>query len=173
MAAEQATRLERLRVSTRSSGTKSAVRNRSAAKRGTSISAKWNLRRAGGLQTLEAPALARFNWLIHGFSTRPGGASELKAVRDGHDTFEEVLNLGFTDWDTKKRVRDNREKFFRAIGASKMRIVALRQMHSDIVQVVDSANESRSESDSRGAAPQGWVACKWSSVLNQKTWSLR
>ena len=155
MAAEQATRLERLRVLTRSSGTKSAVRNRSAAKRGTSISAKWNVRRASGLQILEAPAFARFNWLVHGLSTRPGGASELKSVRDGEDTCEKVLNLGFTDWDTKKRVRDNREKFFRAIGASKMRIVALRQIHSDILQVVDSANESQSESDLRGAAPQG------------------
>ena len=41
-------------------------------------SAKWNLRRAGGLQILEAPALARLDWLVHGFSTRPGGTSELK-----------------------------------------------------------------------------------------------
>jgi polyphenol oxidase len=155
VAAEQATRLERLRVSTRSSGTKSAVRNRSAAKRGTSISAKWNVRRASGLQILEAPAFARFNWLVHGFSTRPGGASELKALRDGEDTCEKVLNLGFTGWDASERVRDNREKFIRAIGANKMRVVALRQIHSDIVQVVDSVNEARSGSSSRDPAPQG------------------
>ena len=155
MAAEQATRLERLRVPTRSSGTKSVVRNRSATKRGTSVSAKWNLRRAGSLQILEAPALARFNWLVHGFSTRPDGVSELKALRDGHDTCERVLNLGFTDWDTRERVRDSREKFFSAIDASKMRVVSLRQIHSDIVHVVGSANESRSGSNSRETAPQG------------------
>ena len=140
---------------TRSGGTKSAVRDHSATKRGSSINAKWNLRRAGGLQILEAPAFARFNWLVHGFSTRPGGASELKSVRDGHDTCEKVLNLGFTEWDTRERVRDNREKFIRAIGANRMRVVAVRQIHSDIVQVVDSANESRSGSSSRDPAPQG------------------
>jgi purine-nucleoside/S-methyl-5'-thioadenosine phosphorylase / adenosine deaminase len=142
-------------VSTRSGGTKSAVRDRSATKRGTSVSAKWNLRGAGSLQILEAPAFARFNWLVHGFSTRPGGASELKPLRDGEDTCEKVLNLGFTEWDTRARVLENREKFFRAIGASKMRVVALRQIHSDIVQVVDSANESQSGTDSRETAPQG------------------
>jgi polyphenol oxidase len=131
------------------------VRDRSAAKRSTSVSAKWNLRRTGGLQILEAPAFARFNWLVHGFSTRPGGASELKPLRDGEDTYEKVLNLGFTDWDTRERVRDNREKFFRAIDASKMRVVALRQIHSDIVHVVGSANESPGGSSSRDPAPQG------------------
>jgi YfiH family protein len=142
-------------VSTRSGGTKSAVRNRSAAKRGTSVSAKWNLRRACGLQILEAPEFRRFNWLVHGFSTRPGGSSELKALRDERDTCEKVLNLGFTEWDPRARVLENREKFFRAIGASKMRVVALRQIHSDIVNVVDSAKEALGESDSREAAPQG------------------
>ena len=155
MAGGPATRLEKLRVPTRSGGTKSAVRNRSATKRGTPASAKWNLRLASGLQILEGPAFARFNWLVHGFSTRPGGVSELKALRDGEDTCEKVLNLGFTDWDPRARVLDNREKFIRAIGANKMRVVALRQIHSDIVQVVDSANESRSGADSRETAPQG------------------
>jgi YfiH family protein len=142
-------------VPTRSGGTKSAVRDRSAAKRSTSVSAKWNLRRAGSLQILEAPAIARLNWLVHGFSTRPGGASELKALRDGEDTCEKVLNLGFTDWDPRARVLENREKFFRTIGANKMRVVALRQIHSDIVHVVGSANESRSGADSRETAQQG------------------
>ena len=125
---------------------------------------KWNLRRIGGLQVLEAPALARLNWLVHGFSTRPGGASDLITTRDGQDTCEKVLNLGFTDWDKSERVRGNREKFFRAIGAGKMRVVALRQIHSDVVHVVvhaiDSGNESADDTDSPGtqlpdSAPQG------------------
>ncbi len=104
---------------------------------------KWNLRGVGGLQVLEAPALARLNWLVHGFSTRLGGASELTTTRGGQDTCEKVLNLGFTDWDKSERVRGNREKFFRAIGAGKMRVVALRQIHSDVVHVIGHASIRR------------------------------
>jgi hypothetical protein len=102
------------------------------------------------MRVLEAPALTRLNWLVHGFSTRPGGISELKKLRDGEDTSEKALNLGFTDWDTGEHVRDNREKFFRAIGASKMRVVALRQIHSDIVHLVNSAGEPPRGTDSQG-----------------------
>ena len=122
--------------------------------------AKWNLRQAGGVQILESPALVRFDWLVHGFSTRPGGVSELKIAGKGRETCERVLNLGFTDWDTRESVRDNREKFLRAIGASKMRVVALRQIHSDIVHVIHSAKQSSSGTGSQEtlaseAAPQG------------------
>src|SRR5208282_706705 len=87
----------------------------------------WNLRRANGLQFLEAPALARLGWLVHGFSTRPGGASRLAPGTSGG-----VLNLGFTDWDTRAHVLENRKKFFHAIGADAMRVAALRQIHSDV-----------------------------------------
>jgi YfiH family protein len=122
--------------------------------------AKWNLRQAGGVQILEAPALAPLNWLVHGFSTRRGGVSELKTTGTDQETCERVLNLGFTDWDTRERVRDNREKFLGAIGASKMRVVALRQIHSDIVHVIHSLNQSPATTESPGttsseAAPRG------------------
>jgi YfiH family protein len=123
------------------------ARKRAAVKprapQGTKHGAKWNLRRASGIQILEAPALARFDWLVHGFSTRPGGSSELKALRDGRDTTERVLNVGFTDWDKRERVLDNRDKFFRGIGAAKMRVAALRQIHSDMVHIVTASNHSR------------------------------
>jgi YfiH family protein len=111
---------------------------------------KWNLRRIGGLQVLEAPPLARLKWLVHGFSTRPGGASELTTMRGGQDTCEKVLNLGFTEWDKSERVRDNRENFFQAIGAGKMRVVALRQIHSDVVHAV--AHEVRAANQPLGGA---------------------
>jgi polyphenol oxidase len=114
---------------------------------------QWHLRRTDGLRILEAPGFSRLNWLVHGFSTRPGGTSELKTLRDGEDVREEALNLGFTDWDRSERVRDNREKFFRAIDASKMRVVALRQIHSDIVHVTDSGNESAGDTDSPETQP--------------------
>jgi hypothetical protein len=139
---------------------KSGKLKRPPANRRAPARAKWNLRQASGVQILEAPALARFNWLVHGFSTRPRGVSELKTTGTDQETCERVLNLGFTDWDTRERVRDNRGKFLRAIGASKMRVVALRQVHSDIVHVIHSLNQSPAGTESQGtiaseAAPQG------------------
>lgn len=128
------------------------------------VNPKWNLRSIGALQVLEASALARLGWLVHGFSTRLGGASELITARGGQDTCEKVLNLGFTDWDNGERVRDNRENFFQGIGAGKMRVVALRQIHSDVVHVVahevHSAKQRPGEAELPGtissdAAPQG------------------
>ena len=109
--------------------------------------APWKLRRTRGLQVFEAPALARLGWLVHAFSTRPGGASELGEGDSSHRTGtrrsgkapERVLNLGFTEWDSRGRVLENRKKFFRAMGAENMRIAALRQIHSDIVHRVDAS----------------------------------
>src|SRR6202050_5832047 len=95
----------------------------------------WILRRARGLQILEAPQLAQMSWLVHGFSTRPGGSSELEAHRDGGKITENVLNLGFTDWDTRERVLKNRQNLFAALKASDTRVIALRQINSDIVHV--------------------------------------
>jgi polyphenol oxidase len=94
---------------------------------------EWKPRRASGLQILQSPALDKLDWLVHGFSTRPGGTSEMPAgPRAAKSQPERVLNLGFTDWDNRACVAENRGKFFRSIGAGKMRIVALRQIHSDI-----------------------------------------
>jgi len=117
------------------------VENRKSAVRAHPRATEWKPRRSGGLQILESPALARLGWLVHGFSTRPGGASELPApVRGSKSKSERVLNLGFTDWDTRPRVTENRAKFFRAIGAGKMRVAALKQLHSDAAHFIDSAN---------------------------------
>src|SRR5271165_2508726 len=93
-------------------------------------SAQWKLRRSGGLQILESPSLARIAWLVHGFSTRSGGASELTANLNvanakKQPAAEKVLNLGFTEWDSRASVLENRAKFFTALGAGKMRVVAL------------------------------------------------
>ena len=119
--------------------------------------AHWKLRRSGGLQTLGTPPLARIRWLVHGFSTRPGGASELAANRNTSDAnrngaAENVLNLGFTDWDSRERVLQNRAQFFAALGASNMRAVALRQIHSDIVHVVSAAETRQGEQALQGDA---------------------
>jgi YfiH family protein len=102
------------------------------------------------LQILESPGFARLDWLLHGFSTRPGGVSELPANHEGHAGAEKVLNLGFTDWDSREHVLENRQRFFASLGAAKMRVVGSRQIHSDIIQVVGSAEVPHGEQ-----APQG------------------
>jgi polyphenol oxidase len=119
--------------------------------------AQWKLRRRDGLQILAAPALARIAWLTHGFSTRPGGASELAADRNASEAkkqsaAEKVLNLGFTEWDSRASVLENRTKFLAALGAGKMRVAALRQIHSDIVHVVGAAEFPQGEQAPKGDA---------------------
>lgn len=85
------------------------------------------MRRARGLQVEESRALGKMGWLAHGFSTRPGGASLL----DG----KPALNLGFTDWDERERVANNRAKFQSALGVRAMELVTMRQFHSDVISI--------------------------------------
>ena len=108
----------------------------------------WKLRHSRGLQVLEASPFAQLDWLVHGFSTRPGGASEFgssnrasahRAARGKRLAAERVLNLAFTDWDKRERVVENRITFFRAIGANNLQPFTLRQIHSDISHRVDAA----------------------------------
>ena len=89
------------------------------------VAAPWRLRKAGGLQILELVPFAKLPWLIHGFSTRPGGISPL-------DT-EKVLNLGFREWDTRENVLKNRRKFQSALGAAHLDLIPLKQIHSDVI----------------------------------------
>lgn len=129
------------------------AKKRTASRRRTAGKvASWNLRRTNNLKILEAPALAKLKWLTHGFSTRLGGASRLDAPTHGQKAQEKILNLGFTDWDSREHVSENREKFFRAIGASEMRVIALRQIHSDIVRRVDKTNGPSAEQPLKGDA---------------------
>jgi polyphenol oxidase len=119
--------------------------------------APWKLRRRGGLQILESPSLTRIPWLTHGFSSRPGGVSEPATNHSGSDAkkqraAEKVLNLGFTAWDSRDRVLQNRAKFFAAVGANKMRVVALRQIHSDIVHMVSAADMPQGDQALQGDA---------------------
>jgi purine-nucleoside/S-methyl-5'-thioadenosine phosphorylase / adenosine deaminase len=90
--------------------------------------AAWTVRRASNLQIVESREMAKLDWLVHGFSTRPGGESLL----DG----KPALNLGFTDWDERASVAANRAKFAAAVGAKQMPLVTVRQIHSDVIHVV-------------------------------------
>ena len=83
------------------------------------------------MQILQVPTLAKFPWLVHGFSTRPGGVSLLDD--------EKVLNLGFTKWDSSENVLENRRRFQSALGASDLKLISLKQIHSDVIHLFDAA----------------------------------
>lgn len=104
--------------------------------RPTAAKSQWRLRKSGSLQILQAGPFSQFKWLVHGFSTRPGGVSELKSSRLGRSKKETVLNLSFTDWDPRERVDANRRRFQKAVGHSDARLVTLRQVHSDMLHVI-------------------------------------
>jgi len=91
----------------------------------------WFTFRLEGLQILRAAALENYPWLVHGFSTRAGGTSRLAGKR--------VLNLGHTDWDTRSHVRANRAKLLGALGAEQMKLVTVRQLHSDMIHELTEA----------------------------------
>jgi polyphenol oxidase len=96
--------------------------------------------------------LSRLSWLVHGFSTIAGGTSPLARNRDGESTPERVLNLGFTEWDARENVETNRKKFFSALGAAKMRVAGLKQIHSDVVQVVGAGSVATASDALKGDA---------------------
>jgi len=104
-------------------------------------------RKTAKVEILRAKHLSKLSWLAHGFSTRTGGFS--RAYRD------HALNLGFTKEDSKSAVERNREAFLRELGASgagKTRsslepLITLRQIHSDIIHVVDSPRAAQIAGD--------------------------
>jgi len=92
---------------------------------GPKITAPWSLRAVQGMQILELAPLTKLPWLVHGFSTRIGGASLLNSG-------ERVLNLGFTDWDQRENVQKNRHAFQSAVDAANSPLVLLQQLHSAV-----------------------------------------
>ena len=90
------------------------------------------------IEVLQAEALNRIPWLVHGFSTRRGGFSNLYGGN--------ALNLGYTKHDSRAHVEKNRAAFLQKVGAVDRRakpwpLVPLRQVHSDIIHRVDSGPE--------------------------------
>ena len=97
----------------------------------TKSSSTWHTHKSNNVSILQAPALAKLPWLLHGFSTKPGGISDLNN--------EKILNLSFTDWDTRENVLENRRRFQSALGASDLQLVALKQIHSDVIHLFPAA----------------------------------
>ncbi len=99
----------------------------------------WVERTQRGVTVLQAAAFNKLPWLVHGFSTRPGGISDL----DG----EKVLNLGAVEWDKRENVEENRERFQSAIGANEFEYVSLHQIHSDVVRIFDATPDTQCKGD--------------------------
>jgi polyphenol oxidase len=99
----------------------------------------WTERNVQGLRILQVSALAKLPWLVHGFSTKLGGVSD----QDG----EKLLNLGFTEWDTKENVLENRRRFQSALGASDLQLISLQQIHSDVIHHFDARPEQICQGD--------------------------
>lgn len=88
-------------------------------------------------EILRAESLTPVPWLVHGFSTRPGGFSRIYGGN--------ALNLGFTQQDSRRAVEQNRAAFLRQLGAlekgREWPLVTLRQMHSDLIHCVSEVPE--------------------------------
>ncbi len=109
-----------------------------------------------GCEILRADSLATLPWLIHGFSTRPGGFSKVYGGK--------TLNLGFTAEDSRVAVNRNREAFFRQLGAINRGrpwpAITLRQIHSDLIHCVSGVPKSALAGDTKrraiGVFHAGW-----------------
>ena len=99
------------------------------------------------LEVLRSPLLAEIDWLVSGFSTRPGGNTS--AYNPGQRAGE--LNLGFTRTDSRENVLENRSRFLHKItGSPAFSMVTLRQIHSSLVLRVtakDAGEEARWKAD--------------------------
>jgi len=110
---------------TKSSTKRAVSKSRNASTPATS----WTTSTSRSLKILQVPAFSKLPWLIHAFSTAPGGISPLEN--------EKVLNLGFTDWDTRENVLENRRRFQTAAGAKALPLITLKQFHSDVIHLFD------------------------------------
>lgn len=80
-------------------------------------------------QVLAVEPWSKFPWLVHGFSTRPGGFTKCYGGSS--------LNLGFTKEDRRETVERNRAVFLRTLGTNKNDdLVTLRQVHSDLIHTI-------------------------------------
>jgi hypothetical protein len=110
------------------------------------------IRTDNGLEIVKVEDWKQYEWLLHGFSTRQGGISQVY----GGST----LNLGWTKEDNPASVEQNRKRFVRAVCGENADsvLVGVRQIHSGIVQAVKQehgAVEGRLQTDDGKAVLEG------------------
>jgi YfiH family protein len=113
--------------------------------------APWRLRKTHGLQVLELAPFTKLSWLVHGFSTRPGGVSPLES--------EKVLNLGFMEWDPRENVLKNRRIFQSAVGAGAFELLPLKQIHSDLIHGFPQKSPDACKGDASVTNRPGLLLC--------------
>jgi YfiH family protein len=95
-----------------------------------------------GVEWLPVPAWKKAGWLWHGFSTRRGGLSRVYCA----DGAPGELNLGFTADDDRETVLQNRRLLAEAVtGNPATPLVALKQIHSNLVLLAGDADASREQ----------------------------
>jgi YfiH family protein len=99
----------------------------------------WAERKLRGVGVLQVPAFTKIPWLVHGFSTRPGGVSDVVG--------EKVLNLGAVEWDTRENGEENKHRFQATLGAADHTLISLHQIHSDVVRSFESAPPKQCRGD--------------------------
>ena len=95
------------------------------------------------VQVIQSPALREIPWLVHGFSTRMGGVSTPPGHRRRRADRGD-LNLGKVSWDAPRHVAENRRRLLGSLRAHRMRLLTLRQIHSDMIRSFDSPKGSAS-----------------------------
>jgi len=127
--------------------TKTSPKPRTKRKSPKSGGHNWTERAARGVRVLQVPAFSKIPWLVHGFSTRPGGVSEV----DG----EKVLNLGAVEWDSRENVEENKRRFQAALSATDLTMVSLHQIHSDVTRTFDAAPAKQCKGDASATNTPG------------------
>jgi YfiH family protein len=97
------------------------------------------LREFHGIRYYSCRALEALQCVCHGFSTRTGGSAGVH-----HSS----LNLGYTSWDSIKRVDENRRRFLSALNLGDSHLATLSQVHSNRVYIIE-------DNSVEGNRPQG------------------
>src|SRR5581483_1241467 len=94
------------------------------------------------IEIVRAAGWDAWPWLLHGFSTRTGGATT--AYRPAQRSGE--LNLGFSASDTHENVLENRRRLMAALRSDAgAELVTLRQIHSSLVRRVGREDAAREQ----------------------------
>ncbi|MDR3724176.1 MAG: peptidoglycan editing factor PgeF [Terracidiphilus sp.] len=97
---------------------------------------------ANGVHWLPVPGWEQHKWLRAGFSTRKGGLSHAYCAEEAAGE----LNLGFKEEDSQEAVAGNRRLLAGAVmGSAETQIVALKQIHSNLVRLATSADAERAQ----------------------------
>ena len=119
------------------------------------------------LRLLQSADLKRVPWLVHGFTTRPGGFTTSYGGR--------TLNVGFTKDDLRASVERNRKQALLAAGAASKGkpwpLITLRQIHSDLIHVVRSRKPEKLVGDGLVTDLRGWRSAFLPPTASLSCWS--